>query len=151
MTSDVGRDIADAPILVNAGRCRDCQACALACSLDHDGGCGPSLARLAIHKDMRSYQFTIVICQHCPVPECLAVCPVDAMHTDSRGVVLIDEDLCTRCGSCAAACPYDAISYHEASDRYLKCDLCADRGNGPLCVALCPVGALASANRGREG
>jgi Fe-S-cluster-containing hydrogenase component 2 len=27
-------------------------------------------------------------------------------------------------------------------DRYLKCDLCTGRDGGPLCVEMCPVGAL---------
>jgi Fe-S-cluster-containing hydrogenase component 2 len=34
------------------------------------------------------------------------------------------------------------LFYHEAYDRYLKCDLCAGRDGGPVCVAICPVGAL---------
>jgi len=122
--------------------CRDCQACVLACSLYHEGACGPSLARLSIAKDMARYAFHITICQQCDVPECLAACPADAMRLDDRGVVLIDDGACIRCGACASSCPYEAIFYHEGRDRYLKCDLCAGREEGPLCVELCPVGAL---------
>lgn len=140
-----------APIQVQADCCRDCQACALACSLYHERGCGPSVARLAVLKDMARYQFQIVICQHCPDPDCLVACPSGAMRLDERGVVLIDDTVCTRCGRCSDACPYGAILYHEATDRYLKCDLCEGREAGPLCVALCPVGALTSAPTGEEG
>jgi len=122
--------------------CRDCQVCILACSLFHEGQCHPGLARLRISKDMAHYTFDIHICQQCESPACLAACPSDAMHLDERGVVLIDDAECTRCGSCAASCPYDALFYYEAQDRYFKCDLCAGREGGPLCVALCPVGAL---------
>lgn len=122
--------------------CRDCQACTLACSLFHEGQCHLGLARLRVIKDMFHYTFDIRICQHCESPACLVACPSDAMRLDERGVVLIDDAACTRCGSCAASCPYDAIFYCEAEDRYLKCDLCAGREDGPLCVALCPVEAL---------
>jgi carbon-monoxide dehydrogenase iron sulfur subunit len=122
--------------------CRDCQACTLACSLYHEGACHPSLARLAVTKDMAAYAFHITICQHCDPPACMAACPADAMWMDGRGVVLIDDEACIRCEACASSCPHGAISYHTAEDRYLKCDLCAGREGGPLCVVLCPVGAL---------
>jgi Fe-S-cluster-containing dehydrogenase component len=92
---------------------------------------------------MARYEFDILICQHCDSPDCIAACPTDgAMLIDERGVVIILDDVCLRCGACAAACPYDAIFYNEAEDRYLKCDLCAGREGGPVCVELCPVGAL---------
>ncbi|HHX65962.1 MAG TPA: 4Fe-4S dicluster domain-containing protein [Chloroflexi bacterium] len=122
--------------------CRDCQACTLACSLYHERVCSPALARLVVSKDMSTYQFRIQICRHCDDPACYAACPVDAMHMDDDGVVTISDDACIRCGACAQACPYDAIFYNEAADRYLKCDLCTGRAEGPLCVEICPVGAL---------
>jgi Fe-S-cluster-containing dehydrogenase component len=122
--------------------CRDCRACTLACSLYHEGICQPSLARLAVTKDMAAYEFHIAICQHCDPPPCLAVCAADAMRLDDRGVVLIDDEACIRCGACASACPYEAVFHQATEDRYLKCDLCGDRVGGPLCVAICPAGAL---------
>ena len=122
--------------------CRDCQACTLACSLYHEGQCSLGLARLAVLKDMERFEFNILICQHCAAPECMAACPAEAMRLDQRGVVILDDEACTCCGSCAAACPHEAIFFHEAQERYLKCDLCQQRAEGPLCVTLCPVGAL---------
>ena len=131
--------------------CRGCQACQLACSLYHEGQCRLGLARLQVSKDMARYTFDIRICRHCESLECLEACTVGAMTRDTRGVVLIDEAECTRCGSCAAACPYEAIFYCQGEDRYLKCDLCAGRKEGPLCVALCPVGALTMASQASGG
>ncbi|MFQ6039400.1 MAG: 4Fe-4S dicluster domain-containing protein [Candidatus Poribacteria bacterium] len=122
--------------------CRDCQACVLACSLYHEGECSLGLARLVVSKDMAKYEFNILICRHCEPPDCLLACPSDAMQVDDRGVVYIVDDACERCGFCAASCPYDAIFYNKNQDRYLKCDLCIGREQGPLCVELCPVGAL---------
>ena len=122
--------------------CRNCQTCVLACSLHHEGECSLGLARLAIIKDMEKYECDIFICQHCTSPECVLACPVEAMQIDDRGVVLIVDEECDRCGVCAVSCPHDAIFYNEAQDRFLKCELCAGRDEVPLCVELCPVGAL---------
>jgi Fe-S-cluster-containing hydrogenase component 2 len=122
--------------------CRDCQICTLACSLIHDGSSHPALARLKIRKDMAAYRFEIVICRHCETPDCLPTCPSEALQLDECGVVRLIDENCQSCGLCAEACPYGAIFYHAASGRYLKCDLCAGRAEGPLCVELCPVEAL---------
>ena len=132
----------DKGIQVDAKLCRDCQACTLACSLHHEGECNLGLARLVVTKDMANYEFDIVICQHCDEPDCILACPSEAMVLDDRGVVIILDDVCDRCGACAVACPYDAVFYYEAQDRYVKCDLCAGREQGPICVELCPVEAL---------
>jgi Fe-S-cluster-containing hydrogenase component 2 len=136
-------------IATDPALCRDCQACTLACSLLHEGECNPSLARLRVRKDMARYEFEIVLCRQCSAPECIAACPAGAMRRDGRGVVVLVEGDCTQCGLCAEACPYDAIWLAPSGDRYLKCDLCAGRPEGPLCVEMCPVGALrASEARG---
>ncbi|MBC8228531.1 4Fe-4S dicluster domain-containing protein [bacterium] len=137
-------------IHVDAKLCRDCQTCVLACSLHHEGKCGLSLARLAILKDMEKYEFEILICKHCESPKCVLACPADAIRIDDRGIALIVDEDCERCGICAESCPYDAIFYNEEQDRYLKCDLCADRDGKPLCVELCPVGALTAADNETE-
>jgi carbon-monoxide dehydrogenase iron sulfur subunit len=123
--------------------CRDCQACALGCSLAHEGECGLGMARLVITKDMARYEFNIQICRHCEHPDCADACRAGALAVDSRGVAMLDDAECTRCGACAEACPYDSIFHNAERDRYLKCDLCAGWDSGPLCVELCPVGALA--------
>jgi Fe-S-cluster-containing hydrogenase component 2 len=136
--------VREMPIGVDEDRCRDCQACTLACSLSHEGGCAPSLARLSVTKDMARYVFHISVCHHCDEPACRDACPAGALSMDAGGVVFMDEEICESCGSCAEACPFDAIVYHDVSDRYLKCDLCFGRDEGPLCVAVCPVGALTS-------
>jgi len=138
-------------IQVASDLCRDCQACMLGCSLYHEGECNLHLARLAVIKDMAKYEFAILICQHCDAPECLPACPTGAMRLDARGVVMLVDADCIRCGACASSCPYGAILYNAAEDRYLKCDLCAGREAGPLCVELCPVGALTLRGSERPG
>ena len=137
-------------ILARPELCRDCQGCTLACSLYHEGECSLSLARLVVTKDMARYEFRITVCQHCDPPECVAACPVDALSLNDDGIAVLDDDACIRCGACADGCPHGAILYHEAQDRYLKCDLCTGREGGPLCVEVCPVGALALAESEAE-
>jgi carbon-monoxide dehydrogenase iron sulfur subunit len=132
-------------IHVSPDLCRDCQACTLACSLYHEGECNLTLARLLVNKDMARYEFQITICQQCDAPDCIPACPTDAMRRDGRGVVVLVDAECIQCGVCMASCPYGAIFYSESLGRYLKCDLCAGREEGPLCVEICPVGALALA------
>jgi len=129
-------------IVTHDERCRECQACTLACSLYHEGECNLSLARLQVLKDMARYQFQILVCRHCESPDCMAACPSEAIQVNELGAAAIDDTLCSRCGACAAACPYGVLFYSETHDRYLKCDLCAGREGGPVCVAICPVGAL---------
>lgn len=49
-------------------------------------------------------------------------------------------DACTKCGSCEAACPSEAIS--EGDEQYaIDPDTCVDCG---LCVDECPVEAIAA-------
>jgi len=130
-------------ISIDAKLCRDCQACALACSLYHFGECSLDLARLRVNKDMARYEFEIILCRQCESLDCIAACPNQAIRFDENGKVILFEDECIQCGACAEACPSQAIFYSDALNRYLKCDLCSSRAGGPLCVALCPVGALA--------
>ena len=122
--------------------CRDCQACTLACSLYHEGECNLYLARLSVTKDMARYKFDLRVCRHCDDPPCVQACPTDALTLNNLGIASISPERCILCGNCASACPYSAIFYDSRSDRYLKCDLCFDREGGPLCVEICPVGAL---------
>lgn len=133
-------------ILVDAELCRDCEACALACSVIHEGEANPLFSRVLVKKDMENYKFSLVICQQCQtegeIPECVQACPIDAIRLDERGVVMIYQDECIQCAACAEACPYGAIFYNEKTNQYFKCDLCPEQKDGPACVEICPVGAL---------
>jgi anaerobic carbon-monoxide dehydrogenase iron sulfur subunit len=129
--------------------CRDCQACTLACSLYHEGECNLSLARLRVLKDMEHYRFNIIVCRHCPTgtlrgdePDCMAACPNEALRLNEWGVPAIFREECLLCGSCQASCSYDALFYDNRTGFYLKCDLCSEREEGPVCAQVCPVAAI---------
>ena len=133
-------------VIADASICRGCDLCMLACSLHHTGQCSPEMARLRAVRAVGRYEFDISICRHCEDPACYAACPTEgAMARDEDGRVYIVEEECISCGSCMEACPYDGIYRHVALDAYLKCDLCGDRSGGPICVQVCPTGALALA------
>ncbi len=53
-----------------------------------------------------------------------------------NGVVLVDEEKCTACGTCERSCPFEVIRIREVAK---KCDLC---GGDPVCVKFCPYGAI---------
>ena len=86
-------------------------------------------------------------------------CPTGAIHRSiSGGTVVINDDTCIGCGTCANSCPYENISLVEIADiegnplvdesthkpivKATKCDLCADQLGGPACVRACPHDAL---------
>ena len=129
-------------IRVREKSCRDCHACMVGCSVYHEKECNEDLSRVRVEKDMERFVFEIKICKQCKKPKCLAACPEDAIYADDKGVVHIVDEKCIRCGACAEACPFDAIFFSEVANRYIKCDLCNGREEGPLCVQLCPVEAL---------
>ncbi len=100
-------------------------------------------------------------CQHCENPACMVGCPTGAIGRDPGGEVFIREELCTGCGACAKACPWDNIqmavrpitALQPAGGAYtelaVKCDLC--RGyEGPACVQACPTGSIFRLNPAEE-
>lgn len=86
-------------------------------------------------------------------------CPTGAIHrTVAGGIVVINDDTCIGCGTCANSCPYDNIRLVEIANdkgaplldeesgqpiiKATKCDLCANNPGGPACVRACPHDAL---------
>ncbi len=146
-------------LAIDQERCIRCGHCAWSCSSAHDDG----VSRLLRHGDvvvakMRGEARTLLLpssCQHCKNPACMIDCPTGAITRDARGEVHIREELCTGCGSCAKACPWDNVQMApvDAGKRRLtvvqasaqvavKCDLCHERAEGPACVSACPTDAI---------
>jgi len=99
-------------------------------------------------------------CQHCKNPACMIDCPTGAIGRDPHGEVFIRAELCTGCGNCAKACPWDNIRIQPrpnaptgvtiaarrqglrlSPEIAVKCDLCRDH-DGPGCLQTCPTGAI---------
>jgi len=108
-----------------------------------------------IHLDFvdrsESVQTVPVVCMHCEDPACANACPADAIKKTADGVVQSSlQARCIGCSNCVLACPFGVPRYLPKIDQMMKCDLCYDRtstGKRPMCVTVCPSGALAFGTR----
>ncbi len=93
-----------------------------------------------------SVQTAPTVCMHCDEPACAAVCPADAIHKGSDGVVhTAMTERCIGCANCVLACPFGVPKVETRRDMMMKCDLCYDRTSRdlkPMCATVCPSGAL---------
>ncbi len=89
-------------------------------------------------------------CMHCLEPECVSVCPTEALSKHKDGPVVYDPDRCVGCDYCVMACPWKVPHLNEKSKIIGKCTMCADRveaGIEPSCVAACPTDSLQFGDR----
>jgi len=144
-----------AAMLIDLDRCTRCDDCVRACAAAHDGNPrflrqGPRIGPVMVAQ----------ACMHCADPVCMIGCPTGAIHRDPlRGQVLINDQTCIGCSTCAGSCPYGNIQMVELRDsggrplldqrthapalQATKCDLCAEQLGGPACARACPHDALA--------
>ena len=143
-----------ATMIIDNDRCVRCDDCVRACSDAHDGN--PRFVRHGAHYGR---YMVANACMHCADPVCMLGCPTGAIHRDpAKGVVVINDDTCIGCSTCANSCPYDNIRMVQIRDgkgafirdetthaplaKATKCDLCSDQLGGPACQRACPHDAL---------
>ncbi len=138
-------------ISVDLEKCTGCRTCEVVCSIEHTDAVWPERSGIRI---MESYPrvFTALVCHQCVDPPCVPACSVNALEL-ANGIVLVNQDLCTGCGECVDACPYEAMFLDKKSNLAVKCDLC--QGN-PTCIKYCPdeaisLEATASNQKGGKG
>jgi Fe-S-cluster-containing dehydrogenase component/CRP-like cAMP-binding protein len=140
-------------MLIDLDRCVRCDDCVRACASTHGGN-----PRFVRHGAVFDHWMVANACMHCRDPVCMIGCPTGAIHRhETGGVVVINDDTCIGCGTCANSCPYDNIRLVEVADRdgvpladdvgrpivkATKCDLCSDQLGGPACARACPRGAM---------
>jgi len=140
-------------MLIDLERCVRCDDCVRACASTHGGN--PRFVRKG-----RTFDRWMVAnaCMHCRDPVCMIGCPTGAIHRhEAVGVVVINDDTCIGCGTCAISCPYDNIRLVEIANpsgdavvdadgrpivKATKCDLCVEQLGGPACARACPHDAL---------
>jgi len=126
-------------------KCIGCKSCELACSLANDGELNPSKSRItmiAFAEGKYPLPYNVPFtCKQCADAPCLPSCPVDAISRlkNSMKIVVIDYDLCIKCGKCVGACPFGAMLFDKETKKPFKCELC--RGE-PACASICPTEAI---------
>ena len=135
-------------IYANENVCIGCRLCEVYCAVQHSPSQDILKAYRQEHRPVPAIKVQeegalsfALQCRHCEEPACLAACLTGAMQRDARGVVVVDAMRCIGCWSCLLACPYGAVVRDEARRHSVKCDLCAGAA-APVCVAMCPNGAL---------
>ncbi|MDU8924992.1 hydrogenase 2 operon protein HybA [Pasteurellaceae bacterium LIM206] len=98
------------------------------------------------------YSYIKKQCMHCVDPNCVTVCPVQALTKNPKtGIVGYDPDICTGCRYCMVSCPFDVpkYDYNNPFGQISKCELCnqkgverIDKGELPGCCHVCPTGAI---------
>ena len=131
-------------IIAHPDICAGCRTCEVVCSLYKEGISNPELSRIHVLKDeLDGYRCEPLPCRQCVRPECLLVCPTNALHVDATtGARVIDEKTCNGCQLCIKACVFTPprIRFNARTNVCFKCDLC---GGDPQCVKFCPTGAIA--------
>jgi anaerobic dimethyl sulfoxide reductase subunit B (iron-sulfur subunit) len=143
---------------VNMISCTGCKACQIACKdknnlpagvrwrrvYQYEGGEWIRQGGQMIPHNVYAYAVSFT-CMHCRNAACMQVCPAGAISKRKDGIVLIDQDKCIGCKSCAEACPYGAPQFNESQGVMTKCNMCydlVDRGQRPVCVEACPQRAM---------
>ncbi|MHA2495702.1 MAG: 4Fe-4S dicluster domain-containing protein [Candidatus Hodarchaeales archaeon] len=128
--------------------CTACQICSVICSIGRNGIANPKVGGITIHRDpFERYEWQ-AICRHCDSPPCIDACMSGSLQKDpDSGIIYNDADACVGCWSCIMVCPFGAITMDTANKKAVQCDQCRSVGTEPQCVAACPTGALAIAER----
>ena len=180
--------MAEKAILYDATRCTACRGCQVACKQwNENDEYIPTVENAVDSKNWGSYEnppdlstrtwlkmefreiapgghvrwlFTRRACMHCTDAGCVKVCPTGALYHDENGFVGYNKDLCSGCGYCIDACPFNV----PRSERNIitgialmdKCTLCTtpglnriSEGYEPACVKTCPPDALVFDDRNK--
>lgn len=141
-------------MVINMDRCTRCDDCVRACASAHENN-----PRFIRHGPIHGHHMFANACMHCADPVCMIGCPTGAIHRDlATGNVVINDNTCVGCATCANSCPYHNIRMVEIRNDHslpildettnapifkaTKCDLCVDQWGGPACERACPHDAL---------
>ena len=144
---------------INQSICQGCKACSVSCKDKNNTEVGINYRRVytkeegsfmqqhngGILHNVKAFYFSIA-CNHCKQPACLKNCPTGAIiKREEDGVVIIDQEICAGAKLCVSACPYGGPQFNKETFKSNKCNFCIDlqeKGEDPVCVATCPVGAI---------
>ncbi len=123
-------------LILDHEKCTACRLCQMVCSLTKTGSLDPSRSMVRISEGQTG-NVSIHVCVQCEKKLCNEVCLPKALSISPSGATVVDDKKCDGCEKCIGACVNRAILVEEKLARI--CDLCE---GAPLCVAVCPTGAL---------
>jgi len=144
--------------VIDLKRCIGCDTCVVGCKMENAVPLGQF--RLKVYDSQQNFQlekpvglypdlsmsWLPTMCHHCGDAPCVRACPTGTLwRREADGMVVLDRDKCIGCQRCGEECPYDALSFDPDIGTADKCDLCEHRhadGGGPMCVTVCPTGAI---------
>jgi len=140
---------------VDIEKCIGCEMCMIDCAAHHaDPKDLPIvypqswdlLPEARLYVDLAGPLPVPLLCKHCENAPCATVCPTEAVRVDEKtGFKILDKERCIGCRSCLLICPFGLISMDRDGRAAQKCDMCIERfeaGIEPVCVQICPRGAL---------
>ncbi len=129
-------------LVIDQKACWGCKACEVACKQENQVPVG--VKYISIQEDgpqsvdgKLDMVYQVTVCRHCEQPECIEVCPEEAIIKRDDGIVILDQEKCSGCGVCLEACPYQAIAFDQTKTKAGKCNLCShrvDKGLLPACA-----------------
>ena len=123
--------------VIDNDRCVGCQSCMFAC-VRRQGHAGLAGTRIKVRSDGGFERgFVVIVCRACSDPQCLKVCPVDALVARVDGGVRLVAELCIGCRLCVDACPFGAVFWDETADKPAVCVYCG------YCAKFCPHRVIA--------
>lgn len=139
-------------IVVNPNKCYACLGCVVECAYRRAGASSHLPLTSGLLSNAACEVIAVdtdpvpLVCNQCEDAPCLAVCPTEAIHRESKeGPVRLAAERCIGCKACVMACPFGMVRLGQDGISAVKCDLCADRlteGLEPACVEACITGAL---------
>ena len=129
-------------ITIDVSKCTGCRMCEVGCSLKQTDECNPERSRIRVIRNEEEGQLEFIpsTCMQCETAMCELVCPTKAIgRNPETGAMIINEQKCIGCSSCTYACPFGACFLDRTIGKSVVCDQC---DVDPICVKLCPTGAL---------
>ncbi|MBI2288300.1 MAG: 4Fe-4S dicluster domain-containing protein [Chloroflexi bacterium] len=125
-------------LYVDYDKCTGCELCVLHCSFQKTQTFSRSRSAVRVMREEEKGICIPEMCQHCLEPECLLVCPVNAISRDEKtGIVSHDYNLCIKgCKLCLSVCPYGALSLDPVTGKVFECNQCL---GDPVCARVCPI------------
>lgn len=146
-------------VIADPELCIGCRTCEIACVLAHAAPGAINTLSAATFKPrltvVRTATVTTAVqCRQCEDAPCVAVCPSGALVFSDRSIQVM-QARCIGCRSCVMACSFGVIELAPGEAAYperavvagkraevVKCDLCAQRTEGPACMEVCPMAAI---------